>query len=233
MNERIYRDVRELSSGTVSTCIREQFIKDMAGPIYRRVRGRQLGLTPKHAADSYLVDRVQFALGVFVKEHGENESWDSWVDAWHAWLRALDSVRWTCSYMGGQDYEMKGMPGRLETKTRVSEYERSITNYSDEEFERRVVPKVGCLWSCSSSYEFGSFLPDRIACLFPMQSPVRFEREDEWVPVVSEDWPKPKIGVSPIGDRCSWDCDDRFDVDLDEWGTWKEEAAELAGEVVA
>lgn len=231
----IARDIRSLSSGTVSTVIRDQWFADMASNAWQRVRTRMLGINPIQSRDGYIVDRVQFAFSVFAECYEADRNWGGWGDAWRDWVKELDTVWFKVSYMGGTDYEMRGCNGRIETKSRASEYEASIYNGSRDEFERCVVPKIGCVWNwdLGGSRGWDRPLGNRILCLFPLHTALWFVDErgsgGTFHHVISEDWPAPKIGESPSGDRCMWDCDKQFDPPVELWQEWRDEAAKRAG----
>ena len=55
--------------------------------------------------------------------------------------------RWTCSYMGRQEFEVIDETGiyRVETRYEASDYERGISSYDDQGWQRAVVGAIGLL----------------------------------------------------------------------------------------
>jgi hypothetical protein len=56
--------------------------------------------------------------------------------------------RWTCSYMGRQEFEVIDETGtyRVETRYEASDYQRGISSYDDQGWQREVVDAIGLLY---------------------------------------------------------------------------------------
>jgi hypothetical protein len=85
------------------------------------------------------------------------------------------TFRWTCSYLNCVWYEVTDETGtyEVELRRRVSDYERSITSYTDEAWERDVVAAIGILHRTSSTRP----IPDETVAAF-----------NEWQQSVREEW---------------------------------------------
>lgn len=214
----IVGDIRSLSSGTMSKLIRDNYFDSLRGYISSKYTTRRtLALNPLQAADTYIVDRVQYAFMMFVA--GSDQRFENWIDAWKAYLKRLEDVRFEVGYMGATEYSIRGFSGRVECKSHASLYEGSVYNGDSAEFQRAVVGKVGC---CALYYGATTgFPPNSICCLFPLYTPAMWK--DGWV--MSPDWPAPKTGVGVIsGDIVAWHHDKRFEHTVDQYEEWRETA---------
>lgn len=220
-------EVRGLSSGTIAGLIRDEYYARLRNWRTSRFTDHRRGfewLNPRHASDYWILDRVQFAFSRYATLLGD-ESCDSWQDAWTLFVRAQESARFKVGYMGETDYEVIGQPCRFAVLHHVSDYRKSIYNGSAEEFEKWYPPKLGTV-----RREYGmwdGFPPESVCVAFPLCTPIMgagsFDDGDARI-VYHPDYPLPRIGISPCGDRCSYEHDAKFDQSVEEY----EEAIKVA-----
>jgi hypothetical protein len=65
--------------------------------------------------------------------------------------------RWTCSYMNSASFDVigDGQMYSIELRRGVCDYERSIFNGTEEEWQRDIVPLIGCIKRDSGSRDSG------------------------------------------------------------------------------
>ena len=208
-------DIRSLSSGTVSKLLRDAFFDQLrAWKMSKFNYRRTLTINPLLSADTYIVDRIQYAFMMFAA--GSDQRFESWQDAWQAYLKRMEDVYFKCSYMGSADFTVRGFNKTVEYKSHASRYEASIYNGDEAEFQRNVVGFVGC---CKLYLSIEGFPPNSISCLFPLYTPVMWN--DGWV--LHPDWPAPKTGEGVCaGDICAYQHDKRFQYTSDQWQEWTE-----------
>jgi len=207
-------DIRSLSSGTVSKLLRDAFFDQLrAWRLSRFSCRRTLTINPLLSADSYIVDRIQYAFMMFAA--GSDQRFESWQDAWQAYLKRMEDVYFKVSYMGAAEYTIRGFSRTIEYKSHASRYEASTYNGDEAEFQRAVVGKVGC---CAVYYgATENFPPNNISCLFPLYTPAMWK--DGWV--MHPDWPKAKTGEGVVpGDICAYHHDKQFQYTADQWEEW-------------
>lgn len=218
-------EIRSLSSGTISTLLREEWFRQMRRWLTSRYsETMRLQVNPLQSADYWILDRVQFAWSRFAELH-DTENWECWQDCWHAYIKAIEKVRFKCSYMNWVYTMVDGV--EYEEICRASKYSQSIYNGTFAEWKESTYDKIGMMHRHYGMCD--GPMDDRIAVLYPFRTPCWMEIADakaEWNNgkyrfVVHADWPAPRIGLSICGEPCSYESDAKFDVSADRWEEWR------------
>lgn len=208
--------IRHLSSGTISKIVRDAYFRTLGTWLrssYTSRYGEMMQITPNHTADQWIIDRIQHAFAVFAET--SRESFPTWQDAWHAYLNRMGDVRFKCSYQGATEYRVTGVSQTFEARCSASDHMRKTYNGDAEKFARNVEGVIGGIYTYCGATE--GFPPDHIACLFPLETPAKWE--NGWV--MNPAWPAPRLGTDETGSKCAYHRDAKFKSEPQQWESWR------------
>lgn len=153
---RILSDIAGLSSGTMSTIIRDK------GLVY----GYQ-------CRDCWVIDQFQGRFSLYV-EHIDRE-FDCWQDAWEAYARHYRRINhgcWKCGYQGQTDYVIDGK------EYAVRHHACASVAYNEGVWDGDILPLLGCVWRHYGMSD--GYPPPLVISAFPGYTPAM--AEFEWEP---------------------------------------------------